>query len=190
LIRLRVTFTPERTATMTLTRSGLLIMALAVITSPACKNRSIERQAIAPPEQALPTAVETHTTAAERSSQQKETERTPLATGPLLLTSPTIGNAETAIVSEMHEASPSSHVSALVPETMPRDRRSVSSEAEMRQVIDQVQARMEGELARAQGIIVELQRVNAELRQTLAAERQLLADLRQRLMSGRSIALQ
>jgi hypothetical protein len=175
---------------MTIIRSGLLIMALAVITSPACKDRSTEPQAIAPLEQALPTAVETHTTAAERSSLQKETERSPLATGPLLLTSPTLGNAETTILSERPEASPSSHASARVPETMLRDRRSVSSEAEMRQVIDQVQARTEGELARAQGVVIELQKANAELRQTLAAERQQLADLRKRLTSGRSIALQ
>lgn len=112
-----------------------------------------------------------------------------MATGPLLLASPT-ANAETTTVSERLEMSPSSHASARVPETILRDRRSVSSEAEMRWVIDQVQARMEGELAHAQGIIIELQKANAELRQTLAAERQQLADLRKRLTIGRSIALQ
>jgi hypothetical protein len=173
---------------MTITRSGLLILALTTITSPACKDRSNEFQAIAPPEQALPTAAETHTTAAERTSLQMETERTSLVTGPLLFAS-TTGNAETTILSERPEASPSSHASARVPETMRRDPRSVPSEAEMRQVIDQEQARMESELARAQGVIIELQKANAALRQALAAERQQLADLRKRLTSGRSIAL-
>jgi predicted nucleic acid-binding Zn-ribbon protein len=72
----------------------------------------------------------------------------------------------------------------------PHARQLAPTEAELRQVTYQVQARMDAELARANDIIGELQKANAELRQTLAAERQQLAELRKRLMSGRSIALQ
>lgn len=175
---------------MTLTRSVLLTVALAIALSPACKDRSTEHQAIARPEQTpLPTA-EVHATATERIPPATATARVPLATGPRLPAAPTLDNGETATPHGGQAASPTSRVSARAPAAIPQARQLAPTEADIRQVIYQVQARMDGELARAHGVIVELQKANAELQQTLAAERAQLVDLRKRLMSGRSIALQ
>jgi hypothetical protein len=166
---------------MAITRSVLLTMALAAATSSACNDRSTESQTLARSEQARPPAAEAHATPAER---------TPLATEPRLAASPTRNNADIPTTYERHVGSPTSHGWARALETVCHARQPAPTEAELRQVIHQVQARMDRELARANNAIIELQNTNATLQQTLAAEREQLADLRERLMSGRSIALQ
>jgi hypothetical protein len=167
---------------MTLTRIGLLVMALAFATSPACKDRSPERQAATGPAQAPSPAADLHAREEARAPRAAGTARAPLAIG----TEP----AEAPIVNEVDEAPPGSDAVIQLTEALPHARQHALTEADMRRAIEQLQARMNDELARARGIIVELQRANAELRQALAAERLQLAELHKRLTSGRSIALQ
>lgn len=184
---------------MTITRIGLLVVALAFATSSACKERSSERQAIARLGQTPPLAAELHVIGTEqlphssgkaRVPLEAGIERAPLEVSPEAVAAPAPGDAKVTKVFELDEALPAGDLYTRGPEALPRDRQHAPTEAEVRRTINQIQTRMNDELARARNIIVELQRANAELRQTLANERQQLAELYKRLTSGRSIALQ
>ncbi|HWN67813.1 MAG TPA: hypothetical protein VNM90_09240, partial [Haliangium sp.] len=74
---------------MTLTKSVLLAIALAIAISPACNDRSTEHQAIARPEHVPRPAAEALATATERTPPATATERAPLAPGSRWPASPT-----------------------------------------------------------------------------------------------------
>ena len=184
---------------MTLTRIGLLVVALAFAGSPACKERTPERQAIPRPAPTSSPAAELPATETARAPRAIEAARAPLDTGLTRITleatpeppaAPAPGNIAVPIAYEVNEASPAGGAAIQGSEPLSHAPQHALTEADMRRAIDQLQARMSDELARARNIIIELQRANAELRQTLAAERQQLAELHKRLTSGRSIALQ
>jgi hypothetical protein len=175
---------------MTITRSMLLTMALAIAISPACNDRSTKQQSVVRPEQVPQATTEAHGTATERTPPATGTERASVTRRSRWPAAPELDHADPLKTPEGNAASPASQASARAAMNTPHARQLAPTEAELRQVTYQVQARMDAELARANDIIGELQKANAELRQTLAAERQQLAELRKRLMSGRSIALQ
>lgn len=175
---------------MTITRSMLLTMALAIAISPACNDRSTEQQSVVRPEQVPQATTAAHGTATERNPPATGTERASVTRRSRWPAAPELDHADPLETHEGNAASSASQASARAAMNMPHARQPAPTEAELRQVTYPVQARMDAELARANDIISELQKANAELRQTLAAERGQLAELRKRLMSGRSIALQ
>lgn len=181
---------------MTLTRIGLLVVALAVAASPACKERAPERQAMHGPARTSSPAAEQPATETARAPRANDTARAPLDTGLTRVAleatqaTPAPGDTAITIANEANQALAAGGAAIQGPEPLPHIPQHARTEADMRRAIDQIQARMNDELARARSSIIELQRANTELRQALAAERQQLAELHKRLTSGRSIALQ